>query len=225
MSRAGFTLIELLVVVSIIAVLASILLSAIGPVRNAAYTIVCQSNLRQLGVAFNSYVEDWQRLPAAVDDGYSPNRTWRELTVTDMAAPELLTQSTITRCPSKAGRRDQHAHLAGTPARWYGMNLALGPILPGPPALDNHRTYKDPTSIKFHGLAALLLETRHNLYTGGYNVVYFGNTYLNTSEDFTRHQGGSNILYLDFRVEKRQRNDIPRSATVEADKLFWRGIK
>lgn len=58
--RAGFTLIELLVVVSIIAVLAGMLLPAVGLVRTAAYTARCTSGLRQMGMANVAYNSDWE---------------------------------------------------------------------------------------------------------------------------------------------------------------------
>jgi prepilin-type N-terminal cleavage/methylation domain-containing protein len=52
---AGFTLIELLVVISIIALLLSILMPALTKAKDAARAIVCQSNLKQSGVAFMMY--------------------------------------------------------------------------------------------------------------------------------------------------------------------------
>lgn len=55
----GFSLVELLVVVSLIAVLAGMLLPAIGSVREAAGASRCLSNLRQLGLGTTMYVEDW----------------------------------------------------------------------------------------------------------------------------------------------------------------------
>ena len=56
--RCGFTLIELLLVISIIAVLAALLLPAIGLVRNAAQSAKCASALRQIGLANLTYADD-----------------------------------------------------------------------------------------------------------------------------------------------------------------------
>ncbi len=56
--RGGFTLIELLVVISIIALLSSILLPALGSARESGRAAVCLSNIRQLAVANAAYAED-----------------------------------------------------------------------------------------------------------------------------------------------------------------------
>ncbi len=58
-TQVGFTLLELLVVVAIIAVLVALLLPALAEVRNLTMQTTCLANLRQLGVGYSHYVNDY----------------------------------------------------------------------------------------------------------------------------------------------------------------------
>jgi len=57
--RSGFTLIELLVVIAIITLLMSILMPALQRVKDQAKAVGCMSNLKQWGLFFYMYTDDY----------------------------------------------------------------------------------------------------------------------------------------------------------------------
>ncbi len=99
----GFTLVELLVVISIIALLTGILVPALGKVRKSAKREACKSNLRQIGVAFQAYLDDNHDImppaseyPSLIidvnDPGYRPS-------ITTYLLP-LLKEKEVFKCPA-----------------------------------------------------------------------------------------------------------------------------
>lgn len=67
--HSAFTLIELLVVISIIAILASILFPVFARARENARRASCQSNLKQIGLSLQMYIQDYDgRVPICVDN-------------------------------------------------------------------------------------------------------------------------------------------------------------
>ncbi len=99
----AFTLIELLVVVSIISLLMGILVPVLGKVRRTAKMEVCRSNLRQIGVAFQAYLDDQSNImppacefPSLITDVNDP--AYRP-SITKYLLP-LLKDKEVFKCPA-----------------------------------------------------------------------------------------------------------------------------
>src|SRR5437867_12863837 len=90
--KRGFTLIELLVVIAIIAILAAILFPVFGRARENARRSSCQSNLKQVGLGFMQYVQDYDEL--------MPNRLLGNVDLHTRLQP-YIKSTQIFNCPSQ----------------------------------------------------------------------------------------------------------------------------
>lgn len=142
--RSGFTLVELLVVIAVIAVLLAILLPSLRKVKALAKRVVCKSNLKQLALAWQVYLDDndgyfYQGTNANVNYGgwkgmvdFSPRPLNRCLNF----APVLETknEAKVFCCPADVGGVPGYA-LRQKVYIYLGTSYQTNSLLIGPPQI------------------------------------------------------------------------------------------
>jgi prepilin-type N-terminal cleavage/methylation domain-containing protein/prepilin-type processing-associated H-X9-DG protein len=199
MKRTAFTLIELLVVIAIIAILAAILFPVFARARENARKSSCQSNLKQLGLGFLQYIQDYdERLPDSSAGGLPPGLAgWvpgsspsASASVTT-SAPCLVDQGAlypyvkstqIFICPSDVNGRTKQLS--------YGMN-----------AICSRQHLASSTQ---PAITVLVADESATLDDGNFNPATNGGTNKITAV----HLDGGNLAFLDGHVKWRRPDQI-----------------
>jgi prepilin-type N-terminal cleavage/methylation domain-containing protein/prepilin-type processing-associated H-X9-DG protein len=235
----GFTLVELLVVIAIIALLVSILLPALAKARDQAKSVICLSNLKQQGLASEFYVEDhdgtiipWleniagnifrPKIWTAFLAPYVGDREAGKGSDSTFTHEEEARQSSLQvfQCPSQEETFQFRFQVR------YGINPAhtsyydnSGKFFPRKRE-DIRRPTERLLVADSMGLHAKYVDTSQ-LYipdSAGYLIVpgrEWGYPWDYPVSD--RHNGGSNLLFVDGRVDYMKYEDIMASRSTDTE--------
>lgn len=192
--KKGFTLIELLVVIAIIAILAAILFPVFAKAREKARQTSCLSNMKQLGVAVLSYVQDYdETLP---NTWYGPG-AWPGAYQWPQAVYPYIKNWQVFLCPSDSGRNIVSNNGAAGSSLSYAFSVAyysgsgVAGVSASGPANKALAAVQDPAG------TVIMTESTGGTETGWANIAGQPANLTTWMGTAARHNDGVNVNFID----------------------------
>jgi len=209
-TKRGFTLIELLVVIAIIAILAAILLPAMGRARNKAHQISCMNNLKQLNIGIQGYAHDYNGYMPKVFENVTVAVFWIDRIILGGVSAKKIYHEGYWKpslCPTAY---TAHSSLV-KPTTTYSLTNLLGALSAAYDIL-RYEQAKNPSRTCLGG--------------DGYwkaSGPWFTSSINYNEYPEAIHDGRSNILFFDGHAELLRMIGSLDNASTNESHIFWYG--